>query len=166
MPLAIKRIPNHYGSSTAVLAKAAMPNIVVDNDEFASFVSGSKELTPALQTQLNKALTQSDARLKIFLSAYMQKGMGRLVSIMQGLDKTEESLMQEWRIKCADTDTLIDLFAELNDEKHATVKELLEITTKFGTTVGEDQVREQPAEDLTAESRKRVIRFFKDKVAK
>ncbi len=179
----MQRHPKNY-DTTASLFSADQEGYdlptVIDDQEFATFTSGQKsEISDEARKRIKKAMSDAGPKMNMFLMAYAQKGMSRLARVMRVLDSVDKELFQEYRLKFMPTGELLDLFGELNTEQHRSVKEIMDISTKFkedsnfgsmralDSAVPLDQEDEERAaiRQLSRKSKKNIIDFFKNKIA-
>lgn len=164
----MSRIPNNYDVSVDPEPTSLS---VVDDHEFSEFVAGQTEqLSPSMKKKVKLAMKDSSAKLNIFFMAIAQKNAHRLARVMGALDNVDKELLQNWRIKTMNTEELLDLFSELNVEKHRTTKGLLEMANKFEGNLPSmnqflDDDQEIEIREMPKASKKRVVDFFKQKIA-
>lgn len=164
----MSRIPNNY--EVSVDPEPASLS-VIDDHEFSQFVAGQTEqLSPAMKKKVKLAMKDASAKLNIFFMAIAQKNAHRLARVMGALDNVDKELLQGWRIKTMNTEELLELFSELNVERHRTTKGLLEMSNKFEGNLPSmshflDDEIEESVRELPRASKKRVVDFFKQKIA-
>ena len=128
------RIPNNYDVAQDVDGSSLT---VVDDSEFSQFITGQKEkLSPEMRKKVRAAMKDAGTKLNIFFMAVAQKNANRLARIMGALDCVDKELLQPWRVKTMNQDQLMDLYSELNVERHRSTKSLLELSDRFAGETG------------------------------
>jgi len=169
--LDVKRTPNNYDSAY-VEPTETLPSII-ENEEFTNFIVGQSSGVSEDTHACIKQITQhADDKMNLFFTAYAQKNMSRMARVMTFLDKADNELFNnEWRLKALDNATLVDLIDNLTRDKARSLKELMDISLKFGSSAQSYKKIEQSdntrvaAEDLPEESRNKLLSFYKQKVA-
>lgn len=155
----------------SVVPKRALPikKLTVQTDPLADYFRALVTTGIPDSTTTNQALTEHDARSKIFLAAYGQKSIKRLARVMETLDVIDDTLFEPWRLRSMATDSLIDLMSELHAEKSRSVKELVQIQEQQ-INVAQEIAKSQPKDQhsgvhtLNAKERGRVLQFVEDRV--
>jgi hypothetical protein len=170
----IKRIPNRYVTDVLNIVKdSSKIPAVLENQEFAQFLTGQRnEISQETAQRIKDAMQSQNAKINLFFAAYAQKGMSRLARLMQVLDTVDTELFQAWRVNIMSNAELMDLLGELNTDRHATVKELIEISNKFDgekpskNLMNDSDKEQKEINSLTPSSKKKIIDFLKKRVVK
>lgn len=163
----MKRLPNNY--EQVLTGQQSTEGVALSNQEFTSFMSGQTAvMTEVGSAQVKQTFKSQDGKTKLFLAAFAQKGMMRLARLMNALDGVDAELLQPWRVKSMDSEDLISLFKELNNEKTRSLKEVSQIQglnidgeAEFEKLVPSKKVEHS---DLPAESKARVAKFVRDRL--
>ena len=162
----------YYETSFDNTTSAPTPAII-ENDEFAQFVSGQRtEVSDEVRGNIKQIMVNSKAKTDLFFAAYAQKGMSRLARVMTFLDKVDGELFtQDWRLKALTTEDLLSLYKEVSADKSRSSKELIDIVERFDGEAGYNKVlRGKEIEStsttskLSKTSRAKVTAFYKSKI--
>jgi hypothetical protein len=167
------RIPYTY---TSPAAEPPAGTVQIEDNEFFQLLSGQKsDISETVKVRIRKALSNSGSKINLFLAAYAQKGMNRIVQVMEMADNVQRELNVPWRVHAMTTGGLSDFLDELNTERHRTVQELMGISEKFKEGGGEGDLRdvlgaapekvEGESTILSRRQKKNIVSFYKRKIA-